>query len=107
MLAVLAGLLAVAAALLVIAAGLGVYARHWARLANRARVGAHSESEVQRALGILEREGWRLRHSLPWEGHGDIDHVAISPTGVAFAIETKTRTYKPSICPPCARRRPG
>ena len=38
-------------------------------------------------------EGWRLRHSLPWRGRGDIDSVAISPTGIAVAIETKTRTY--------------
>jgi hypothetical protein len=26
---------------------------------------------------------------------GDIDHVAIALTGVAFAIETKTRAYNP------------
>ena len=40
-----------------------------------------------------EAEGWRLRHSLPWQGRGDIDSVAIAPTGIAVAIETKTRTY--------------
>ena len=28
-----------------------------------------------------------------WRGRGDIDSVAIAPEGVAFAIETKTRTY--------------
>jgi hypothetical protein len=44
---------------------------------------------VQRALGRLEAEGWRLRHSLPWRGQGDIDSVAIAPTGIAFAIETE------------------
>src|SRR5947209_10702863 len=62
-------------------------------LARRSRVGARSEDEVQRALAPLEAEGWRLRHSLPWQGQGDIDSVAIAPTGLAVAIETKTRSY--------------
>ena len=48
---------------------------------------------MQRALAPLEAEGWRLRHSLPWQGQGDIDSVAIAPSGIAVAIETKTRTY--------------
>ena len=79
--------------LLLTAMGLGLYARHWLSLAGRSRVGARSEDEVQRALAPLEAEGWRLRHSLQWQGRGDIDSVAIAPTGVAVAIETKTRTY--------------
>jgi hypothetical protein len=79
--------------LLLAAFGLGLYARHWLRLAGRSRVGARSEDDVQRALVPLRAEGWRLRHSLPWQGPGDIDSVAISPTGIAVAIETKTRTY--------------
>jgi Holliday junction resolvase-like predicted endonuclease len=79
--------------LLLTAVGLGLYARHWLSLARRSRVGARSEDEVQRALAYLQAEGWRLRHSLPWQGRGDIDSVAITPTGVAVAIETKTRTY--------------
>ena len=90
-----AGLAVIAAVLLLLAVGLGVYARHWARLAARSGVGARSESQVHRALRALEREGWRLRHSLPWQGRGDVDHVAIAPTGIAFAIETKTRSYHP------------
>ena len=48
---------------------------------------------MQRVLAPLEAEGWRLRHSLPWQGRGDIDSVAIAPSGIAVAIETKTRTY--------------
>ena len=56
-------------------------------------VGARSEDAVQRALAPLQAEGWRLRHSLPWQGRGDIDSVAIAPSGIAVAIETKTRTY--------------
>jgi hypothetical protein len=48
-------------------------------------------------LDSLKVEGWRLRHSLRWPGGGDIDHVAIAPrdAGLAFAIETKTSTYRP------------
>ena len=48
---------------------------------------------MQRTLAPLQAEGWRLRHSLPWQGRGDIDSVAISPTGIAVAIETKTGSY--------------
>jgi hypothetical protein len=44
-------------------------------------------------LAPLQTEGRRLRHSLPWRGRGDIDSVAIAPTGAGFAIEIKTRTY--------------
>jgi hypothetical protein len=88
-----AGLAPLAGMLLLTAVGLGINARHWLSLASRSRVGADSEDEVQRALGLLQAEGWRLRHSLPWQGRGDIDSVAIAPTGVAVAIETKTRSY--------------
>ena len=84
----------VAAVLLLVAVALGGCARHWARLAGRSRVGARSEDQVQRALAPLQAEGWRLRHSLAWQGHGDIDSVAISPTGIAFAIETKTSRFE-------------
>jgi hypothetical protein len=34
-----------------------------------------------------------LRHSLAWRERGDIDSLAIAPTGVAFVVETKTRAY--------------
>lgn len=88
-----AGAAALAGLLLLAALGLGLYARHWLVLAGRSRVGARSEDDVQRALKPLQAEGWRLRHSLPWQGRGDIDSVAISPTGIAIAIETKTRAY--------------
>jgi len=88
-----AGVAPIAGLLLVPAVGLGIYARHWLSLAGRSRVGARSEDEVQRALAALQAEGWRVRHSLPWQGRGDIDSVAIAPTGVAVVIETKTRSY--------------
>jgi Nuclease-related domain len=85
-----------AAALLLTAIALGLYSRHWISLARRSAVGARSEDAVQRALAPLRTEGWRLRHSLRWRGQGDIDSVAIAPTGIAIAIETKTRTYDSS-----------
>jgi Nuclease-related domain len=87
---------AVAGVLVLVTAGLAVRARDWARLAARSRVGAQSERQVRRALEPLEAEGWRLRHSMPWQGRGDIDHVAIAPrnVSVAVAIETKTKAYR-------------
>ena len=88
-----AGAATAAAVSLLAAVALGLYARRWLALAGRSRVGARSEDEVRRTLAALQREGWRLRHSLPWQGRGDIDSLAIAPTGVGFAIETKTRAY--------------
>ena len=79
--------------LLAIAVTLGLRARHWLSLAGRSRVGARSEDEVRRALEPLREHGWRVLHALRWAGRGDIDSVALAPNGVAFAIETKTRTY--------------
>jgi hypothetical protein len=78
------GATSIAGLLLLLAIGLGLHARHWLVLAGRSRVGAQSEDEVQRTLARLEGEGWRLRHSLPWRGGGDIDSVAIAPTGIAL-----------------------
>ena len=89
----IAGAAALGGLLVLMAVGLGFYARHWLPLARRSRVGARSEDEVQRALAPLQAEGWRLRHSLRWQGRGDTDSVAIAPTGIAVAIETETRTY--------------
>ena len=90
-----AGTWAVAGALLLVAAGLLVEARRWVRLAARSRIGARSEDEVRRALTALEAEGWRLRHSIAYGGRGDIDSIAIAPTGIVFAIV---------FCPHLARR---
>jgi hypothetical protein len=88
-----AGAVSAAGAILALALGLGFYARHWLSLAKRSGVGARSENEVRRRLRELEGEGWRLRHSLPWRGRGDIDSLAIAPTRIAFAIETKTMSF--------------
>jgi hypothetical protein len=79
--------------LLAIAVTLGLRARHWLSLAGRSRVGARSEDEVRRALEPLREHGWRVLHALRWSGRGDIDSVAIAPSGLGFTIETKTRMY--------------
>jgi hypothetical protein len=94
MIAASAGRWRVAGALLLVAIGLFFDARNWMRLAARSRVGARSENEVRHVLAALEAGGWRLRHSLAYGVRGDIDSVAIAPTGIAFAIETKTRTFE-------------
>ena len=91
-----AGAVSIAGLLAIAALALGLYARHWLRLAGRSRIGARSEDQVRRILAPLQAEGWRLRHSLPWQGPGDIDSVAIAPSGVAIVIETKTRTFQAS-----------
>lgn len=87
------GASSVAAILVVAALGLAFYARHRFGLAGRSAIGARSEDEVRRTLKALETEGWRVRDSLRWRGGGDIDSVAIAPSGIGLAIETKTRTY--------------
>ena len=89
------GLRPLAALLLFGAVGLCASAYHWFSLAGRSAVGARSEDAVQHALAPLQAEGWRLRHSMPWRGRGDIDSVAIAPTGIAVAIV---------FCPHLARR---
>ena len=81
------------AAVLVLAIMVGFRARHWLSLAARSGTGARSEDEVHRALDPLRREGWRVCHSVSWPGGRDVDSVVVAPSGVAFAIETKTRAY--------------
>jgi hypothetical protein len=92
-----AGLRGIAVPLVVAGAASTLLSRHWLRLARRSNVGARSEQRVRAQLERLAREGWRIRNSLRWQGGGDVDHLAIAPAavGLAFAIETKTRTYRP------------
>ena len=91
--ATVAGAASLGALLLVVAMGLGLRTRHWLSLAGRSRIGARSEDDVRRVLVPLEAEGWRIRHSLLWQGPGDVDSVAIARSGVGIVIETKTRAY--------------
>jgi hypothetical protein len=54
---------------------------------------------VQRALASLQAEGWRLRHSLPWQSRGDTDSVAIAPTAVGIVIEMKCAARRLVVSP--------
>jgi len=99
------GTWAVAGAVLLAAVALGSYARRWQRLAARSRIGARSENEVRHALAVLGAEGWQLRHSLAYGGSGDIDSVAIAPTGIAFTIvfcPHLARRWCPPLCDFCS-----
>jgi Nuclease-related domain len=89
--AMVAGVASLGAVLLVVAIGFGLRTRYLLSLARRSRIGARSEDDVRRVLEPLEAEGWRLRHSLLWQGPGDVDSVAIAPSGIGIVIETKTR----------------
>ena len=93
--AALARIDAVAIPLAAVAVLSGLRARAWSELARRSAIGARSEDRVRRQLRKLESEGWVIRHGLGWRAGGDVDHVAIAPNDarVAFAIETKTRSY--------------
>ena len=92
-----AGFVSLAVPTLVVAVASGLRSHHWLGLARRSAIGASSEQQIRAQLERLEHAGWTVRHSLNWQGGGDIDHVAIAPpaSGLAFAIETKTRTYAP------------
>jgi hypothetical protein len=77
----------------VTAGGLGLAGRRSLNLAGRNRVGADSEAQVRHKLAGLRDDAWEVRHSVTWPGGGDIDHLLRSPTGVGFAVETKTRNF--------------
>ena len=36
----------------------------------------------------MRRDGWQVVHGLPFDRHGDVDHVLVGPGGV-YAVETK------------------
>lgn len=55
--------------------------------------GAESEEAVAQELSRLPNGSWFVTHNRARDSGGNIDHVAIGPTG-AFAIETKSRSYK-------------
>jgi hypothetical protein len=87
------GLAAAATLLLLFAVGLAAASCHSLHLAARNRIGAESEIRVRHTLNRLRADGWRIIHGIDWAGHGDIDHVAVAPSGFGFAIETKTRAF--------------
>lgn len=55
-------------------------------------VGADSEKAVSKELEQLPPE-WFVTHNWKKEYGGNIDHIAIGPTGV-FAVETKSGSYR-------------
>jgi hypothetical protein len=52
--------------------------------------GAWGERQTARALEPLEAAGWKVKHDIELEQGGNIDHIAESPTGKRFLLETKT-----------------
>jgi len=100
-----AGAPALGGALVLVTIALVLQTRRWLRLAGRSRVGARSENAVRTALDTLQAEGWQLRHSLPYRGDGDIDSLAIAPTGTAFAIVNQDANF--SRLPPRQHPRDG
>ncbi|WP_328298438.1 NERD domain-containing protein [Streptomyces sp. NBC_00435] len=57
------------------------------------RTGLVGERRVGRELERLERQGWRVLHSIPLPRQVDIDHLLIGPGGV-FTINTKRHPQK-------------
>ncbi len=48
----------------------GLRAAYLHNKASRYKIGADSEQKVPNELKVLERAGWRIRHSLEWGGTG-------------------------------------
>lgn len=59
-------------------------------LADRSEAGGEGERRTAARLAPLGRKGWTLLHdrALP-QGNANIDHLAISPTGVVCVLDTK------------------
>ena len=51
--------------------------------------GAWGEQQTAKALLPLEQAGWKVQHDIELE-RGNIDHLAESPSGRRFVLETKT-----------------
>lgn len=56
------------------------------------RAGVAGEQRTAGVLAGLERDGYRVLHSVPLSPRKDIDHLVIGPTGI-WAINTKATTY--------------
>lgn len=85
----------VAGLLLLVALVLGLYARHWRVLAGRSRQGGGAVGDRGAACSRWAAAGGMASPPrAPMAGSGDLDSVAIAPTGIGFAIETKTRNYE-------------
>lgn len=72
-----------------IATALGISTRQ-GRQAARWEAGAEGERRTAARLQVLVREGWMIRHDLGLpKGNANVDHLAISPTGVVVIPDSK------------------
>ncbi|HEX9226814.1 MAG TPA: nuclease-related domain-containing protein, partial [Arthrobacter sp.] len=60
------------------------------------RAGVAGEQRTAGVLAGLERQGYRVLHSLPLSARKDLDHLVIGPSGI-FAINTKATTYEVTV----------
>jgi hypothetical protein len=60
------------------------------RLATRSDIGARGERATARLLNPLGSQGWEILHdrALP-HGRANVDHIAISPSGLVFVVDSK------------------
>lgn len=72
-----------------LASAVGISTRS-GRLASRYEAGAAGERATAELLDSMTREGWTILHdrALP-TGRANVDHLAISPTGVVLMPDTK------------------
>jgi len=64
---------------------------------DRWRRGADGERKTEKALRQLVAEGWKVRHDQEFAGLGNVDHLLLSPSRVAYVIETKTLNGRISV----------
>ncbi|MFD6935264.1 nuclease-related domain-containing protein [Streptomyces goshikiensis] len=65
------------------------------RQAGNWAVGAEEEKATAARLAPLAREGWTLLHDCALPGtRANADHIAISPSGVVFNVDSKRRTAR-------------
>lgn len=57
------------------------------------RAGVAGEQRTAGVLAGLEREGYKVLHSVPLSPRKDVDHLIIGPTGI-HAVNTKSSSYE-------------
>lgn len=78
-------------ALSIIVGGLSILVgNHYWRRANQAAQGARAEETVGETLNQLRAYNWTIEHDIPVPRWGNVDHLAISPSGKYFCIDTKS-----------------
>ena len=78
-------------ALSIIVGGLSILVgNYYWRRANQAAQGARAEETVGAILNQLRAYNWTIEHDIPVPRWGNVDHLAISPSGKYFCIDTKS-----------------